>query len=504
METSSMVVNWIIMAIGMLLLVYLGIRANKIASSDDEAGFLLGGRSFGPFVMAGTIMATGFSGWGFVGAPGVVYEFGFTELLANFFFAFSITAAILFFGNYLRRRAGEIGSLTLPEYVRQRHQTKKDDPLGAVVQGVAAIINIVLMVVFMVAQTKALGLICSKWLGLSFNTAALLMLVIIVVYTAVGGLAAVAWTDTVMVLGMSLGCVVILFQIFGDISMGDLAAKMSAIDPELVNPSSGRPYGQPKIGPFLVAPYAFMFAAVLPYMCVRFLGVREGVKWRHIGAISVPFGIILSLIPLVGAYVRVKEHMGVIPPLASADMAMPVYLDTFMPGVVSGVISLFIVFAMGSTANSVLQVLSASVSHDLRSAFMGKVVFTPRVIRLINRSTVIVMGCVGFIAMLSAPPAFLNFISILGTGTLQAAMAGPVFIGTLWRGNAIGAIASMAGGALTAGCLLIFTDMGWIVSPLIGDAVGISLYVAVSKLTAGTNQTHKDITAAAMSGDAAS
>lgn len=485
MGTNSMVMNWIIMASGMLLLVYLGIRANKIASSDDEAGFLLGGRSLGPFVMAGTIMATGFSGWGFVGAPGVVYEFGFTELLANFFFAFSITGAILFFGSYLRSRAGAIGSLTLPEYIRQRHQTSENDRLGPAVQGLAAIINLVLMVVFLVAQTKALGLICSNWLGLSFNMAALMMLVIIITYTATGGLAAVAWTDTIMVLGMSLGCVFILFQIFGDISLGDLVARMNAIDPELVNPSSGRPYGEAKIGPLLLAPYAFMFAAVLPYMCVRFLGVREGVKWRHIGAISVPLGIILSLIPLVGAYVRVKVDMGVIPALASADMAMPVYLENFMPGVISGIISLFIVFAMGSTANSVLQVLAASVSHDLRKALMGKKVFSPRTIRILNRSAVVVMGIVGFIAMLAAPPAFLNFISILGTGTLQAAMAGPVFIGTLWRGNSIGAIASMLGGGLTAGCLLLFTDIGWIASPLIGDLVGIGLYVAVSKLTFG-------------------
>lgn len=482
--------NWIIMSAGMILLVYLGIRANKIASSDDEAGFLLGGRSLGPFVMAGTIMATGFSGWGFVGAPGVVYEFGFTELLANFFFSLSITAAILFFGNYLRSRAGAIGSLTLPEYIRQRHQTSATDPLGPLVQGLAAVINIVLMIVFMVAQTKALGLICSNWLGLSFNVAALMMLVIIITYTALGGLAAVAWTDTIMALGMSLGCVFILFQIFGDISLGNLVTTMNEINPELVNPSSGRPYGQPKIGPFLVAPYAFMFAAVLPYMCVRFLGVREGVKWRHIGAISVPLGIILSLIPIVGAYVRVKVHTGVIPPLASADMAMPTYLENFVPGLISGIISLFIVFAMSSTANSVLQVLSASVSHDLRKAVMGKKRYSPRAILTMNRSAVVVMGIVGFIAMLSAPPAFLNFISILGTGTLQAAMAGPVFIGTLWRGNSIGAIASMLGGGLTAGYLLIMTDMGWVVSPLIGDVVGITLYLAVSKLTLGVS--HKE------------
>jgi sodium/pantothenate symporter len=262
-----------------------------------------------------------------------------------------------------------------------------------------------------------------------------------------------------------------------------MVTTMNEINPELVNPSSGRPYGQAKIGPLLVAPYAFMFAAVLPYMCVRFLGVRENVKWRHIAAISVPLGIVLALIPIVGAYVRVKEHAGVIPALTSPDMAMPVFLEHFMPGILGGIISLFIVFAMASTANSVLQVLSASVSHDLRKAFMGKQLLSPRTIRILNRSAVIVMGVVAFGAMLSAPPAFLNFISILGTGTLQAAMAGPVFIGTLWRGNAIGAIASMLGGGLTAAYLLMATDMGWVLSPLIGDVVGISLYVIVSKLT---------------------
>jgi sodium/pantothenate symporter len=492
-----MAANWIIMFGGMALLVFLGFKANRIASSDDEAGFLLGARSFGPIVMAGTIMATGFSGWGFVGAPGVVYEFGFTELFANFFFSLSITAAILFFGNYLRSRAGEIGSLTLPEYIRQRHQSSEEDKLGPMIQGLAAVINIILMVVFMVAQIKALGLVCSNWLGLSFNTAALLMIVVIITYTAMGGLAAVAWTDTVMVVGMSVGCLFILYYIFGDMSLGSIVTAMNEINPELVNPSSGRPYGQVKIGPLLVAPYAFMFAAVLPYMCVRFLGVREDVKWRHIAAISVPLGIVLALIPLVGAYVRVKEHAGVIPPLSSPDMAMPVFLEHFMPGVLSGIISLFIVFAMASTANSVLQVLSASVSHDLRKAFMSKQFLSPRAIRILNRSAVIVMGVVAFGAMLSAPPAFLNFISILGTGTLQAAMAGPVFIGTLWRGNARGAITSMLGGGMTAAYLLMATDMGWVLSPLIGDLVGISLYVIVSKLTFELKtESHKEISVA--------
>ena len=46
----------------------------------------------------------------------------------------------------------------------------------------------------------------------------------------------------------------------------------------------------------------------------------------------------------------------------------------------------------------------------------------------------------------------------------------------------------MLGGAITAGYLLLQTDLGWVASPLIGDAVGIFLYVVVSMLTFGIRQ----------------
>lgn len=132
---------------------------------------------------------------------------------------------------------------------------------------------------------------------------------------------------------------------------------------------------------------------------------------------------------------------------------------------------------MGSTPDSILQVLSASVYHDQRKALTGKDDHEPKTVRFLNRSAVVVMGIIGYIAMLAAPPALLYFICIFGTGTLQAAMAGPVFVDTLWRGNAIGVIASMLGGAATAALLLLYCHFGWVVSPLFGDVVGIVLYV---------------------------
>lgn len=79
--------NWGLLLSTFGLLIYLGYLSSKAMQKGDEGGFLLAGRSLGAFVGAGTIVATGFSGWGFMGSPGVAYRFGAIEVLGNFFFA---------------------------------------------------------------------------------------------------------------------------------------------------------------------------------------------------------------------------------------------------------------------------------------------------------------------------------------------------------------------------------------------------------------------------------
>ena len=93
------------------------------SNNDDESGFLVAGRSLGPFVVAATIVATGYSGWGFRGSPGVAYEFGAIEVLGNFMFAPAMVIAVLFFARFLSRRAETMGSCTIPEYAANLHGT---------------------------------------------------------------------------------------------------------------------------------------------------------------------------------------------------------------------------------------------------------------------------------------------------------------------------------------------------------------------------------------------
>ncbi len=474
------ILNWGLLIVTFAVMIGIGVWSGKTVSESDEGGFLLAGRTLGPFVGAATIVATGFSGWGFMGSPGVAYEFGAIEVLGNFFFAPAMMVAVLFFASAMQKRALTMGSNTIPEYIGQIHGGGSG---GRLLQGVSAVITIVLLMVFMVSQIKAVGLLGASWLDIDMTTSAWIMISVIIIYTMWGGLAAVAWTDTVMVCGMALGAIVIMVQMFTSVDVGEWVAKLNEINPSLLNPETAAPYGDSKGSVFLVFPYAFLFAAVLPYMAVRFLAFRPTVKMHTVGIYVAILGGILSLIPLVGLYMRAYG-----PELAQADAAMPMYLQTFMHPALEGLITLFIIFAMQSTANSMLQTVSAATSHDLRLALNKNAEHDSPHALVVNRVAVVGLGLLSLLMMMYAPPFMLSWLGILGSGTLLASMIGPVFISTFWQGNVVGAMTAMLVGFFTSGSLLLLTDIGWVEGPLIGCVLSSICYVGVSIATRGSAQ----------------
>ncbi len=69
MNTS---LNWWLLLGTISIMVGLATYSNKVMhKGNGEGGFLLASNCLGPFIGASTIVATAFSGWGFMGSPGV-------------------------------------------------------------------------------------------------------------------------------------------------------------------------------------------------------------------------------------------------------------------------------------------------------------------------------------------------------------------------------------------------------------------------------------------------
>lgn len=476
--------NWFVFAVAAVILVGVGAWSNHKIKGEDEggAGFLLGGRSIGAFIGAGTLMATGYSGWGFIGSPGTAYRYGTVEVLANFLFAPAIVFGTMMFANFMRKKAETSGGLTVPEYLARSHRGSSRQ--RQIVHFMAGFATFLFLSVYLIGQIRAIGLVASQWLGISEVMASTLLMILIAVFTIQGGLLAVALTDTLMCIGMLAATIIVVATIFGNVSLTELMAGLGSIDAELVNPTTSDPYGKSQFSVFLVFIYAMLFTTTLPYMSVRFLSLKEDIKIHKMALYMAPMGVILSLIPLVGLFMRQQGFE-----LANPDSAMPVFLNTFLSPAVGGVITLFILFAMLSTISSVLQTLAAAVSYDLYVSVTGR---KDKVTLKANRIVIALTTLWGIVLTFAAPQGMLNQIAYIGTGGLIAMLVGPTIMITLIEGDLKACIASMATGLIAQVVLVLRLQVGWVEAPILAGFLGCVVYVgmalAAKKSAAGTIQ----------------
>ena len=463
--------NWIIFIVASLILLSVGFYSQLRIKKDKSAsqGFLLGAKSIGAFVGAGTLMATGFSGWGFIGSPGTTYAYGTIEIFANFLFGFNICLATLFFAGFMKRRAAESGGFTVSEYIASIH--RGDAIQKRIVHGFGGLATFVFLSVFSIGQVRAVGLVASQWLGISQEVSSLLLMIVIIIFTVQGGLLAVAITDTIMCMGMIIASLIVFFTIIKDISIIELIQKVGEIKPEFINPETSTPYGQAKYSCFLVFIYAFLFTTTLPYMSVRFLSFKDNINIPLTALIMAPIGIILSLIPIAGLYMFYKQ-----PGLANPDSAMPVFLTTYLHPAIGGMIILFILFAMLSTISSVLQALAAALSHDLVVSITGKHETSSS---LVNRIGVVITGLLCIVLTYLAPQGMLNHIAYIGTGGLISMFVGPIIMRTIVKANITAALSSMVVGFVLSTIFILKFKVGWVEAPIISGLCGSIVYLVV-------------------------
>lgn len=478
-------INWIIFIIASAGLIGVGAYSNrkiKIAEKSGE-GFLLGAKQIGAFVGAGTLMATGYSGWGFIGSPGTAYAYGTIEILANFFFAPAITFGTLMFAGFMRRQADKSGGLTVPEYLATSHRgTEKQ---RRVVHFVGGIATFVFLSVYIIGQIRAVGLVASEWLGITQALASIILMLVVVTFTMQGGLLAVAITDTIMCIGMLIASVIVFFTIIQDVSIMELISQVGNLKTEFINPTSSAPYGSGRYTVFLVFVYALLFTTTLPYMSVRFLSFKEDIKIHTMALIMAPMGVILSFIPLVGIYMYYKN-----PNLVNPDSAMPVFLNTFLPPVLGGMITLFILFAMLSTISSVLQALASSLSYDMYVSVANR---QSKHGDLFNRLGV--LGTAVWVIFLTflAPQGMLNQIAYIGTGGLISAFVGPTIMRVFVEADLRTCLASMITGFIVNVVLVFLFEVGWVEAPIIAGLAGSLVYVIMGYITNGGGRRPKEV-----------
>ena len=206
--------------------IYWGIRGAMSAHTASDY-FIAGRRlSLWVFVLAAT--ATSFSGWTFMGHPGLLYRDGFQYAYASFY-----AVTIPFTGVIFLKRQWMLGKrfgfVTPGEMLA--HYFKSD-----VIRILVVLVALCFSIPYLGVQLRASGflfnVLTDGWL--SVDVGMWLLSAIVFIYVASGGLRAVAYVDTLQCVLLALGIVVIgiiaLNLVGGWTALNEGIANLAALD----------------------------------------------------------------------------------------------------------------------------------------------------------------------------------------------------------------------------------------------------------------------------------
>ncbi len=201
--------NWHIAGIGAYLALQLAIGLWVSRRVRSETDYILAGRSLGIGLASFSIFATWFGAESIQGAAGTIYRDGLSGGSAD---PFGYALCILLVGVLFARPLWRRGFTTFGDLFRERYSPG--------VERFVILLIVPTSVIWAAAQVRAFGNIVAHASGLPFEWAITGAASFIVLYTAVGGLLADAWTDVVQGLTIIVGLVALgaMLVVGGDLS----------------------------------------------------------------------------------------------------------------------------------------------------------------------------------------------------------------------------------------------------------------------------------------------
>ena len=466
--------------IAIVLLVYgfalLGIGLWSRHASRDVAGYYVAGKRLPSWVIAFSTNATGESAWLLLGLTGMGYAIGIHALWIVFGEVLGVTLGWVLVASRFKEYTDRYDSVTVPDFLESRFKDTTH-----IFRWVSLIIIFSMVTAYTAAQFNALGTAFNSFLNFERVTGILIAAAIILFYTAVGGLQAVAYSDVLQGILMFLGLLVLPFVGLG--AAGGWSETMTVLraeDPALLAPMGAFGLTLPgiiSVISFVAIGFAFLGA---PQLLVRFMSARSQRDIVDGGLIAVISVIVFDL----GAVFAGMAGRAVFPGLADPETILPVMTTELFPAVFTGIFLVIVLAASMSTVDSLVLLASSVIARDIiQKIYRPRL--TPVQISTIGKVTTVVIGLLAVGFALGEVRVIFYFVLFAWAG-LASAFTPVILCALFWkRTTKAGAVAGMVAGFVAA--------MVWVVSlksmtydlyeMIPGFLAGFAATVVVSLLT---------------------
>ncbi|MBR6315952.1 MAG: sodium:solute symporter [Lachnospiraceae bacterium] len=477
------------MAIKILLLlvffcVFIGVGIYCRKSSTDVNGFVLGGRTVGPWLTAFAYGTSYFSAVIFVGYAGQFgWSFGVASTwigLGNAFIGSLLPWVLL--GRRTRIQTQHLGSKTMPEYFGQRYKS----PAFKVI---ASAITFLFLIPYTASLFNGLSRLFRMAFDVDYSVCVIGMAVLTAVYVIVGGYMATAINDFIQGIVMLVGIVAVIGAVLAKHGgfMQSLIA-MSEVESDVMNGAYVSFFGPQPFYLLVVVLLTSLGTWGLPQMVGKFYAIKNEHSIKIGTFISTFFAVIVAGgCYFLGGFGRL---------FTTQDVVTAEGFDSVVPTMLSGlsdfliaVVLILVLSASMSTLSSLVLTSSSTLTLDFIGQLGKKEMDEKKKMLCLRVFVAIFIVISAAIAIVQAKSKVTFIAQLMGIswGALSGAFLAPFLYGLYWKKTSKAGVATSFAFGTIVMIIQLCISLGWISvsGPVLSLIFKNSLYSGVFCMLAG-------------------
>ena len=349
--------DWIVLAIYFLALVAVAVWV-VIQKNNNIEDYFLAGRNVGWFVIGASIFASNIGSEHVVGLAGTGFESGTPMAHYELHAWIVLLLGWLFLPFYIRS-----GAFTMPEFLEKRFDSRS--------RWFLSVFSLVAYVLTKVSVTiYAGGIVVSELLAIPFWYGAIGIVIFTGIYTVIGGMKAVIYTETLQTVVLILGSVIITYLGLQEVGgWSQLRETVTAVSPDHFN--MWRPMSDPQfpwtgllIGGTIVGIWYWCTDQYIVQRTLAANNIKIGRRGAIFGAYLKLLPILIFLVPGIIAFALSIQNPEVFS-VEKADRAFPMLVKTLLPVGLKGLVAGGLMAALMSSLASVFNSCSTIFTIDI-------------------------------------------------------------------------------------------------------------------------------------------
>ena len=477
-----MLVKIVLLIVFFAVMVGVGVYSRKHATS--VSGFVLGGRSVGPWLTAFAYGTSYFSAVVFVGYAG---QFGWKYGMASTWIGLgnAIIGSLLAWvvlGRRTRVMTQHLSSSTMPEFFGCRFDSKA-----------LKIVASMIVFVFLIPYTASIYNGLSRLFEMAFHVPYAVCVVVMALFTAVyvilGGYMATAINDFIQGIIMLVGIVAVIVAVL--VNNGGFTEALTTLS---LIPAEGSEMAGPFVsffGPNLpdligVIVLTSLGTWGLPQMVQKFYAIKSGPAIKQGAIISTVFAMVVAGGSyFLGGFGRLYGDQVEMTAAGTPvyDSIMPTMLST-LPDLLIGIVIVLVLSASMSTLSSLVLTSSSTLTLDLLKDNVVKNMSEKKQLGYMRVLIVvfIVISAVIALVQYNSSITFIAQLMSISWGALAGSFLGPFFWGLYSRRVSRPAVwaSFIVGVGLTTGNMIAgFVGTAFIASPINCGAIAMVLSLII-------------------------